>query len=284
MFKNPVDYIRTHLSEMFTLGEIRAFTTLILKEVCNLSFSDIVSCKFNDLSDNEKQNIISIVKRLQNNEPIQYILDKTEFYGLDFKVSPSVLIPRPETEELIEWILSETTKKDPYILDIGTGSGCIAITLAKKMQYATVYAWDISDNALEVANENAIINDVSVKFSMVDVLKPLSFNYKFDIIVSNPPYIKESEKEKMEKNVLDFEPHEALFVANHDALIFYNRIADIAKKQLQENGLLYFEINHSKGDEVVHLLKEKGFVNIELKKDISGNNRMIRAMNSYTHK
>ena len=278
MFENPVEYIRTQLSKIFTLGEIRVFTTLILKEVSNLSFSDIIACKFKDLSDNEKQNIISIVKRLLNNEPIQYILGKTEFYGLEFKVSPAVLIPRPETEELIEWILLETKKINPHILDIGTGSGCIAIALAKKMQYATVDAWDISESALEIARQNAITNNVSVEFSNVDVLKSLSVRKYFDIIVSNPPYIKESEKEKMEKNVLDYEPHEALFVANNDALIFYNRITDIAKENLNENGVLYFEINRANGVEIVQMLKRKGLMNIELKKDISGNNRMIRAM------
>ena len=278
MFDNPVDYIRTHLSEMFTLGEIRAYISLILEKVCNLSFSDIVACKFSDLSDNEKQNIISIVKRLQNSEPIQYILGTTEFYGLNFKVTPSVLIPRPETEELIEWILLETKIVNPHVLDIGTGSGCIAIALAKKMQYATVDAWDISNNALEIAKENAIANNVSVQFSRVDVLHPVSSNKYFDIIVSNPPYITESEKEVMADNVLDYEPHEALFVKDQDALIFYNRIANIAKERLKENGLLYFEINQEKGLEVVQLLKMNNFVNVDLKKDISGNDRMVRAM------
>lgn len=278
MIENPVEYIRNQLIEKFTPTEIRAFTSLILDKVCGLSFSDIVACKLNDLSDREKQNIISIVKRLSNGEPIQYILGETEFYGLVFKVAPTVLIPRPETEELVEWVLLKTKKVNPHILDIGTGSGCIAIVLAKRMKHATVDAWDISENALKVAKENATINDVSVNFSKVDVLLPQPTNKFFDVIVSNPPYIKESEKEMMEDNVLNFEPHEALFVANDDALIFYNRIADIAKDQLRENGLLYFEINHTKGDEIVQLLKEKSFVNVELKKDISGNNRMICAM------
>lgn len=278
MFENPVEFIRTHLSKEFTLGEIRVFTTLILKEVCNLSFSDILACKFNDLSDNEKQNIISIVKRLQNGEPIQYILGVTEFYGLDFKVTSSVLIPRPETEELVEWILLDTKQLNPHILDIGTGSGCIAVALAKKMKYATVEAWDISEEALEVAQQNAIDNSVSVKFSRVDVLALQNYKKKFDIIVSNPPYIKESEKVLMSKNVLEFEPHKALFVSNNDALLFYNRIADIAMQQLNKNGLLFFEINQSYGQEIVQLLQDKNYVDIQLKKDISGNYRMIRAM------
>lgn len=278
MFENPVDYIRTHLSDIFTLGEIRAFTTLILKEECNISFSDIIACKFTELSDNEKQNIISIVQRLQNGEPIQYIIGHTEFYGLDFKVTPSVLIPRPETEELIEWILLETKQLNPHIVDIGTGSGCIAIALAKKMKYATVDAWDVSAKALEVAKNNAISNSVSIKFTAVDVLKEQSFNKKFDIIVSNPPYIKDCEKEVMSKNVLDFEPHQALFVSDNDALIFYNRIADIAMQELNTNGWVYFEINQANGLEVVQLLQARGFVDVELKKDISGNDRMVRAM------
>ena len=278
MFENPAEYIRNQLNETFSLGEIRTFTRLILEEVCNLSFSEIASCKFNDLSDNKKQNIISIVKRLQNNEPIQYILGNTEFYGLTLKVTPSVLIPRPETEELVEWILLETTQPNPNILDIGTGSGCIAITLAKKIDNATVEAWDVSREALNVAKENATINHVTVNFLEVDALKPLQENQRFDIIVSNPPYIREMERKTMSSNVLDYEPQLALFVPDNKALIFYNRIADIALQQLNSDGWLYFEINHAKGAEVVQLLKEKGFVNIELKKDISRNDRMVRAM------
>lgn len=278
MFENPVEHIRTQLTEKYSPGEVRAFTTLILKEVCNLSFSDIVACKFNDLSDNEKLKINDIVNRLNNNEPIQYILGRTEFYGLDFKINRSVLIPRPETEELVEWILLDINKINPHILDIGTGSGCIAIALAKKMRYATVEGWDISEGALAVAKENASLNKVSVQFNNVDVLTTQHTNKYYDIIVSNPPYIKEHEKEQMEKNVLDFEPHLALFVPNDDALIFYDRIADIAMNQLNNNGILYFEINQAKGYEVVQMLRNKSFANVELKKDISGNNRMVRAM------
>ena len=278
MFKNPVEYIRTQLNDTFSTGEIRAFTRLILEEECNLSFLEIASCKFNDLSDTKKQNIISIVKRLQNNEPIQYILGKTEFYGLEFKVAPEVLIPRPETEELVEWILLETKQPSPQILDIGTGSGCIAISLAKKMSSATVDAWDVSPKALSIAKDNATINNVSVNFLEVDVLKYQQDKRRFDIIVSNPPYIKEIEKKLMTKNVLDFEPHIALFVPDNQALIFYNSIADIAQVQLKNNGWLYFEINQAKGTEVVQLLKAKGFVNVELEQDISGNDRMVRAM------
>ena len=276
MFENPDEYIRNQLVDIYTRSEIRIFSTLILKDVCNLSFTDIIVCKFNELSDKEKQKIVSIVKRLKKKEPLQYILGKTEFYGLDFKVTPAVLIPRPETEELVEWILSDIKKINPHVLDIGTGSGCIAIAIAKHLQYATVEGWDISEEALEIAKENGKVNGVSIRFLNVDVLKEQSFEKQYDIIVSNPPYIKESEKEIMEENVLSFEPHEALFVPNEEPLIFYNRIADIAKKHLTDGGMLYFEINQAKGDEVAQLLKEKGFIDIELKKDISGNNRIVR--------
>lgn len=277
MFENPVEYIHTQLSNLYSKGELRVITSLILKEVGNLSFSDIVSCKFNNLSNTEKQKIIHIVERLQNNEPIQYALGKTEFFGLTFIVNSSVLIPRPETEELVEWILLDMNQINPHLLDIGTGSGCIAIALAKHLRYGTVDAWDISEDALIVAKENAALNNVSIKFAHVDVLKPIDINKKFDIIVSNPPYITTSEKEIMEQNVLDFEPHEALFVPDDESLIFYHRIADLANEMLKNNGKLYFEINYTKGSEIVEMLQRKGFVNVELKKDISGNARMVRA-------
>ena len=278
MFENPVEYIRSQLIEKYTKSEIRVLSSLILKEVCNLTFSDIVSCKFKNLSITEKQKIIDIVGRLQNNEPIQYVLGKTEFYGLDFIVNSSVLIPRPETEELVEWVLQETKHINPHLLDIGTGSGCIAIALAKHLHYGTVDAWDVSEEALKVARNNAALNHVSINFSKVDVLKPVDIDKHFDIIVSNPPYITVSEKNKMERNVLDFEPHEALFVPNDESLIFYNKISDIALKMLNSKGYLYFEINQAKGTDVMELLKKKGFENVQLKKDISGNSRMIKAV------
>lgn len=278
MFENPVEYISNQLLDKYSKSELKIVTSLILKDVANLSFFDIVNCKFKNLSNTEKQKIIDIIERLLNNEPIQYVLGKTEFYGLDLKVNSSVLIPRPETEELVEWILLEISQINPHLLDIGTGSGCIAIALAKHLHYGTVDAWDISDDALAVANENATINDVSIKFTKVDVLKPVDINKKFDIIVSNPPYITVSEKNMMERNVLDFEPHEALFVPDDESLIFYHKIADIAKKMLNKNGRLYFEINQANGTEIAELLQRKGFINVELKNDISGNSRMIRAV------
>ena len=204
MFENPVEYIRSQLIEIYTKSELRVISSLILEEVCNLSFSDIVSCKFKNLSITEKQKITHIIKRLQNNEPIQYALGKTEFYGLDFIVNSSVLIPRPETEELVEWILLETKQINPHLLDIGTGSGCIAIALAKHLHYGTVDAWDISEEALKVAKDNAVLNQVSIKFTKVDVLDAVDIDKRFNIIVSNPPYITMSEKKMMKKKCASF--------------------------------------------------------------------------------
>ena len=277
MFENPVEYIHTHLSEEFTIGEIRAFTTLILKEVCNLSFSDIVACKFTELSDNEKQNIISIVKRLQNGEPIQYILGVTEFYGLDFKVTSSVLIPRPETEELIELIRNDyNPETELSLIDLGTGSGCIPISLAKLFPNSNVSAIDISEKALEVAQSNAQNLNVKIDFYQQNLLEDIQLNQKFDVIVSNPPYIRNLEKEEMHQNVLNFEPHLALFVENENALIFYERVLVFAENHLNQNGTIYCEINQYLGQETKQLF-EKNYEFVTIYKDISGNDRMLKA-------
>ena len=311
--KNLIQYIQHKLNGFFSPPEISALTRLIFSEVCQLSLADIVSDKTIIVSDLQQQQIETIIHRLQKNEPIQYIIGATEFYGLPFCVTPDVLIPRPETEELVEWILEEIGNADdadnadfrgklfsqytdiqkqkirknpcyPHhlrfkisILDIGTGSGCIPITLAKKRPDAHVSAWDISEKAIAVAVENARQNNVNVQFMQQDVFAPFSLDTAYDIIVSNPPYVLDSEKEKMCKNVLNFEPYIALFVPNDNPLLFYDCIADIALKLLTPNGKLYFEINRDKGDAVSTLLQQKGFTAIELRRDISGNNRMIRA-------
>ena len=298
--KNSIQYIQHKLNGFFSPPEISALTRLILSEVCQLSLADIVSDKTITLSDSQQQQIETIIHRLQQNEPIQYIIGATEFYGLPFRVTPDVLIPRPETEELVEWILEEMGERGNaddadtsaslstssadfrgfFILDIGTGSGCIPIALAKKRPDAHVSAWDISEKAIAVAVENARQNNVNVRFMQQDVFAPFSLDTTYDIIVSNPPYVLESQKETICKNVIDFEPHIALFVPNDNPLLFYNRIADIALKLLTPNGKLYFEINREKGDDVSTLLQQKGFTAIELRRDISGNNRMIRAQKS----
>jgi release factor glutamine methyltransferase len=270
--KHPTLHISHELNGLYSKPEISVLTRLILEEVCG---GGVTADKINHLSASECSEAADIVRRLKRGEPIQYITGKTEFYGMPFRVTPDVLIPRPETEELVEWIVAGNKRS---VLDVGTGSGCIAVTLAKKMAGADVHAWDISESALKVAEENARLNGVSVRFSVRDVFQPVEGSPAFDAIVSNPPYVTESEKADMEPNVLDFEPHAALFVPDDDALLFYERIADVARALLRGGGELYFEINRAKGEEIRRLLRGKGFTRVEVRKDISGNDRMARAV------
>jgi release factor glutamine methyltransferase len=224
----------------------------------------------------------NILVKLQKEEPIQYILGNTEFYGLPFFVDNNTLIPRSETEELVAWVLEEAANFQSNkqiklsILDIGTGTGCIPISIAKNLPKAKISAIDISSEALIVAKQNALLNKVEVDFIELDILKTKKIPQEFDIIVSNPPYVRELEKAEIKNNVLKNEPHLALFVTNEDPLIFYNKIADFAKLQLSKNGLLFFEINQYLGKETSALLHKKGFKNIELRKDLFGNDRMIK--------
>lgn len=231
----------------------------------------------------------TILLRLGQQEPIQYILGEAEFYGLTFLVNPSVLIPRQETEELVDLIIrserGNAIHKPITVLDIGTGSGCIAISLKREIPDADVYAVDISEKALEVAAKNALINEVEISFKQFDILckNTLIFDeldkedLKFDCIVSNPPYVRQLEKEEMRANVLDFEPDLALFVDDERPLLFYERISDFAVNNLSKGGRLYFEINQYLGNEMVDLLKGKGFNDIELVTDLLGNHRIIKA-------
>ena len=275
--QNPKDFIKSELKDLYSPDEISSLTRLILEKEFAIPFADILACKFNHLSDAEMQKLTEIVGKLKNSEPIQYILGETDFFGLAFYVNGSVLIPRPETEELVQWVLESAENKPMKILDIGTGSGCIAVTLAKKLPSAEVHAWDISEDALEVARKNAERNGVKVIFVKRDMLLEPVSDEKFDIIVSNPPYVTEVEKTEMQENVLNFEPHLALFVPDDNALVFYEKIADFALTNLNKDGKLFFEINRAKGADIAHLLEEKGFTNIELRKDISGNERMVMA-------
>ena len=275
--QNPKYFIKSELKDLYSPDEISSLTRLILEKEFAIPFADILACKFNHLSDAEMQKLTEIVGKLKNSEPIQYILGETDFFGLAFYVNGSVLIPRPETEELVQWVLESAENKLMKILDIGTGSGCIAVTLAKKLPSAEVHAWDISEDALEVARKNAERNGVKVIFVKRDMLLEPVSDEKFDIIVSNPPYVTEVEKTEMQENVLNFEPHLALFVPDDNALVFYEKIADFALTNLNKDGKLFFEINRAKGADIAHLLEEKGFTNIELRKDISGNERMVMA-------
>ena len=219
----------------------------------------------------------SIVEQLLQEIPIQYLLGTTSFFGMDFEVNTNVLIPRPETEELVAWILEKYSKnRHPIsILDIGTGSGCIAIALAKNLPNAKVAALDVSELALKTAKQNADRNAVSVAFLQKNILETNNFEETFDIIVSNPPYVRNLEKVEIKKNVLEHEPHLALFVDDNDALLFYRKIAVLAQKSLNKNGELYFEINQYLGKEMIALLEELGYKDIVLRQDIYGNDRML---------
>jgi release factor glutamine methyltransferase len=208
-------------------------------------------------------------------EPIQYILGETEFYGLKLNVNPAVLIPRPETEELVDWILKINSIRNAKILDIGTGSGCIALALKNHLKEGEISGVDISENALKVARENALQNHLNVNFFQSDILKWKESEWdKFDIVVSNPPYVRMSEKAKMNDNVLHYEPDSALFVSDQDPLVFYRAIAAFASQYLNKNGFLFFEINEYLGEEMKVLMEGFGFESIEIRKDINSKNRM----------
>ncbi|WP_029906632.1 peptide chain release factor N(5)-glutamine methyltransferase [Prevotella sp. 10(H)] len=274
--RKAIPYIKESLKAYYPESEISGFTRIIIEYITKKPYQQVYIDPF-ILSQESYAQIDSILDRLKKYEPIQYITEETEFYGLPFFVNRNVLIPRPETEELVELILNENKEPNLTVLDIGTGSGAIAIALAKQMNNANVTAWDISVMALDVAVINSKANSVDISFKRVDVLVDYPQDKKFDIIVSNPPYVLESEKSAMEQNVLAYEPHTALFVPDNDALIFYERIADIALDLLNPDGKLYFEINQAKGKETVAMLEKKGFKNIALFQDLSKKDRMVRA-------
>ncbi|MFT4221836.1 peptide chain release factor N(5)-glutamine methyltransferase [Dysgonomonas sp.] len=275
--QKAIPHIKESLYTYYPESEISGFTRIIIEHITKKSYHQALLAEI-ELMPDQQQQINSIIERLKKYEPIQYILEETEFFGLPFHVNENVLIPRPETEELVELILKENDKAGLCVLDIGTGSGAIAIALAKQLKESDVMAWDISHKALDVAVLNSKANSAPVSFKQVDVLLNYPLDKKFDIIVSNPPYVLENEKESMEQNVLGYEPHVALFVPNNDPLLFYKRIADIAKGLLNTGGKLYFEINQAKGKEVVNMLNEKGFISVARFQDLSKKDRMVRAI------
>lgn len=275
--KRIIKRINEDLATAYTDGEIKALTRIIATEL--LGMSQMAFYLKDDITLTAEQETLldNAIERLKKQEPIQYILGYSDFCGLRFKVTPATLIPRPETSELVEWIASEAAGRES-ILDIGTGSGCIAVSLAHKMPQSKVTAWDISNDALAVAAENSKANGCVVTFEQVDILAYEPTGEQFDIIVSNPPYIKENEKEAMHANVLDWEPHTALFVPNNDPLLFYRTIAEKGLTLLKPGGSLYFEINRAHGKDTVDMLAALGYTSIELRKDFADNDRMIRAV------
>ena len=272
------------LSAIYPKTEIDSFFFILIEEKLKLQRIDTVLKPDFLITNKNLTDLKNIVKRLQKEEPVQYILGNTEFYGLPFLVNKNTLIPRTETEDLVAWVLDEIKVlannkiTEPSILDIGTGTGCIPISLAKNLTSLNISAIDISPEALLIAQQNAILNKVTIEFIELDILNTESLPQEYDVIISNPPYVRELEKEEIKNNVLENEPHLALFVEDENPLIFYNKIADLAKQQLSKNGMLFFEINQYLGKETVNMLVKKGFKNIQLKKDLFGNDRMIKCV------
>lgn len=265
------------LTPLYGADEAESFFYLVMENKHQMKRIDLALQPDLVFSENDLVTWETIIYQLQQQIPIQYILGTTSFYGLEFFVNENVLIPRPETEELVEWMLSEPFNSPVKILDIGTGSGCIAIALAKNLPNAEIFAIDISEPALITAKRNAQLHKTNVTFIQKNILETEDLAQQFDSIVSNPPYVRNLEKAEIKKNVLEHEPHIALFVNDEDPLLFYRKIAVLARKNLKENGQLFFEINQYLGKETVALLEELGFKNIVLKQDIYGNDRMICA-------
>ena len=281
ILKSLRTYFNNALLGYYPETEIESFFHLLSERILKLKRIDISQSLYAVVSGKKYDKFEKAIDRLKKYEPIQYILGDTEFYGLVIKVNPSVLIPRPETEELVDWIINDCkNRKSISILDVGTGSGCIAIALSKNLPNASIVALDVSSDALKIARQNAIDNKVEIEFVEADILDWDSTNMQFDVIVSNPPYVRELEKQMMSANVLDHEPHLALFVEDDDALLFYKKITDVAADILKPNGQLYFEINESLGESTKELLTEKSFNEIELKRDFFEKDRMIKAIKS----
>ncbi len=281
----------SEITSVYEENEAKSIVYLLVEHYLNLSKTDILL----DYPINQSCDFQDIIHRLKIQEPVQYIIGETEFYGRKFKVTPDTLIPRPETEELVQLTFKSCESRGEQllignkkilnsqsplsILDMGTGSGCIAISLACELPNAQVYAYDISESALEIAKENAKINKANVLFEQVDILNlsPSSLS-PFSIIVSNPPYVMNAEKLKMEQNVLDYEPHLALFVEDSNPLIFYKAIAEFASKTLINQGLCIVEINQAFGLETAELFWNQGFRSVEVVKDMFGKDRMVKAI------
>lgn len=274
----------TSLLPVVDEAEAQSFFYLVAEHLHQLRRIDLALDPTFQITEVQLQQWESIRHRLLTHEPIQYILGSTTFCDLPFAVTPDVLIPRPETEELVSWVLERfpinrqpTTDNGQQLLDIGTGSGCIAIALAKNLPEVQVYALDVSDKAMQIAQLNAEKNAVQLHFICQNILETKQLDHQFDVIVSNPPYVRELEKHEIQANVLEHEPHLALFVADEDPLLFYRKIGELAFESLTPNGNLFVEINQYLGETTLQLFREIGFTQVELRKDLYGNDRMIRA-------
>lgn len=281
---NPYTQLVSRLAGVYPPGEARAVARVLLEDAFGITLADVYAGKVREFSPHELERLHSMADRLEKGEPVQYVAGTAQFGGLTFEVSPGVLIPRPETLELVEWAAGDfstrTGKGNRHmrVLDIGTGSGCIAVTMAVRLAGAQVTAVDISEKALGVARRNAARNGVQVEFAVCDILSPVAdIAGNFDVIMSNPPYVCRSERAGMHRNVLDYEPHEALFVDDTDPLVFYRAIARFAATHLAPGGAVYVEINRRFGRETADVFSAAGFASVELRKDSADNPRMIKA-------
>jgi release factor glutamine methyltransferase len=292
LIKKIKNNFHEQLDVLFGKDEVESFYFILTEYLHRLKRIDLALNPNFEISEEEVQKWKTIISELKTEKPIQYIIGETWFYDSKFYVNEHTLIPRPETEELVDWIVSKFPKtqnpKAITVLDIGTGTGCIPISIKKNIPQAEVFAIDVSEEALKVAKRNAVENKVEVNFILQNILEVENLSLslraesrslnsgKFDVIVSNPPYVRNLEKQEIKKNVLEYEPHLALFVEDNDALLFYRKIAQLAKESLTENGQLFFEINQYLGEETVELLEQLDFQNIELRQDIYGNDRMVK--------
>ena len=261
----------SELSSIYEMDELNSIFNILSEEYLKIPRSKILLADEIDLSESNQTLFQSALERLKTHEPVQYVIDKTSFMDMEFKVNSSVLIPRPETEELVRLMLDEDLD-GKEILDIGTGSGCIAISLAKYLPNAKVTALDISKDALKVAKENAKLNNVDIHFINADIFKYKS-DKKYDVIVSNPPYVTQSEQELMQSNVVKYEPKGALFVSDYNPLLYYRTILNFSKLSLNKNGIIYFEINENYKDEIIELVHNYGYSNVDCKLDVFGKYR-----------
>ncbi len=271
-----IQYIIKELEGLYNSREISGITRLLIESVCGWTYTEQVLHQNSRIPEEQFLQLKRYVERVKNFEPVQYVLGETEFFGMRLSVNSSVLIPRPETEELVNWIVRKNKNDQPRILDVGTGSGCIALALKKAIKNASVEAVDVSAEALRVALNNSLANHLEISTALRDVLKWKDYTWsKYHIIVSNPPYVMETEKELMKKNVLRYEPDQALFVPDNNALVFYKRIADLANEHLHPGGELFFEINEQKAQDMEKMLKDRSFEDICVKRDLNGRDRML---------
>ncbi|MEQ9167729.1 MAG: peptide chain release factor N(5)-glutamine methyltransferase [Fulvivirga sp.] len=280
--KKLLQYVINNITIDESDQEKQSLAYIIIDELFNINKSEIITDRSINISKSQGKELKAFIERINKNEPIQYILEEAEFYGRKFNVAQGVLIPRNETEELVDLIIKDSKEKKIKFLDVGTGSACIPITLIKELKLNKGYAIDFDPRVIKIARQNATRHNVDIDFLMIDILTERIPVIGLDVLVSNPPYITENEKVLMKPNVLNYEPNTALFVSDEDPLIFYQKIASAGRECLKDEGRLYFEINERFGNQVAQLLENEGYKNIEIIQDINGKDRIVKASNTLT--